>query len=129
MKLENAQIAILVGRESTTIELKDDKSNTTFAKVTLTPEQLSSALSRIAYTPCEIEVYRLESVGKKMEMKEFTFEIHQDLGRRESAAINQIALRVAPEGWTPDNYYGSQTSFFHNAEGVKFARTTIRRWV
>lgn len=129
MKIETAQITILVGRDSTTIELRDKNASITFARVTLTPEQLSAALSRSAYTPCEIEVVGLDKVGKKMEMKELTFEVRVEFSSRTSDAVHQIALRVAPEGWIPDNYYASQSSFFHNDDGKKFARTTIRRWV
>lgn len=128
MKLDQAQITILVGRESTTIELHDRKSNITFARVKLTPEQLSGALSRTARTECETEVFGLENVNKQMEMKDFTFEIPPELSSRSTEILKQIALRECPEGWVPDYYYGSKTSFFHK-DGKKYARTTIRRWI
>lgn len=130
MELTDARISLLIGSESTTIEFIDNASNTTFAKATLTPEQLSQALSRVSYTPCEIEVRGLERVGKKCEVSQLEFEVPEGFthNSKSYAVLNQRALRVAPPGWTPDNYYGSQNSFFQK-DGKKYARCTIRRWV
>lgn len=61
MKLTNGKISLLVGQDYTTIELYDSVSCSTFVKVVLTNEQLASALSRLAHTPCkEVEVNGLE---------------------------------------------------------------------
>ena len=126
MKINNAKITILVGEEGTTITLLDGDSNTSFAEVTLTPVQLSQALSRLAHTKCEIEVHNLERVGRTMEHQEFEFELPPNNNRREAA--KKIVLALCPKGWTPSTYFGSQNSFFYRDDKT-FARTTIRRWV
>ena len=49
----NGKITILINQEYTRIELRDDDASTTFVEIKLTPEQLSMALSRLAFTPCK----------------------------------------------------------------------------
>ena len=129
MKLTDGRIAIMVGKEHTTIEVIDNTSSTTFVKITLTPEQLSSALARIYSTDCQISVFGLDRVGKKMEHKSHEFEIPKDLpyiGRDE--ILKEIIKETLPEGWVSDNYFNSQNTFFEK-DGKKYARETIRRWV
>lgn len=133
MKLENAKISILIGAESTTIEIKDSTSATTFVKVKLTPEQLSEALSRTMYTQCEAEVFGLDKIGKVHENKKFEFEIPKEIsGSKNSSALNQKALKalkaVGMDEWVPDRNYSSQDSFFTNGD-KRFARVVIRRWI
>lgn len=133
MKLDNARISILIGAESTTIEIKDATSVTTFVKVKLNPEQLSQCLSRTMYVECEAEVFGLDKLGKVHENTKFDFEIPKELsGSKNSAALNQKALKALQaagmEEWVPDNYYSSQDSFF-SKDSKYYARVTIRRWV
>ncbi len=129
MKIDG-DISILVGAEKTTIELRDKTSNITFAIVTLTPEQLSMALSRLAHTPCQIEARALERVGKVHEHKKFEFPLPEDALRYEirGERAGEIANRLCPDGWKADNYFKAQDSFFKR-DGKTWARTTIRRWV
>jgi len=132
MKLKNAKISILIGQNSTTIELYDADSSTTFAEITLTPEQLSSALSRLSQTPCECKLHGLDRIGKKMEHKPFEFEVGElNWIGREEKAYQLCLVEMKNQGlteWKADSYFGSKTSFFEK-EGKKFARATIRRWV
>ena len=125
MKIEG-QISILISRDNrTTIEVRDKNSTITFVEITLTNDQLASALSRLAHTPCEIEVRGLDKVGKKMEMDTLTFEV--DAADKETAA--KLAIESCKDSeWVPDTYFGSQNSFTYK-EGKITARTTIRRWV
>lgn len=132
MKLRNGKINILVGHDSTTIKLIDGDAFLTFAEVTLTPEQLSAALSRQAHVPCEIELRALHNIGTRMEHKSFEFEIPEGLsrwGEEDSEELYRLAVEASPEGWVPDNYFGSQNTFFTTHGGKKYARVTIRRYV
>lgn len=124
----NGKITFLVGQEQTTIELIDDNASTTFAKITLTPEQLSSALSRIAYTECDIEVFGLDKLGKRMEHKKFDFEIPKDIDKKELVKLSQELIDKENEGWISDGYFSSQDSFFQK-DGKNYARCMVRRWV
>lgn len=129
MKIDG-KITILIDQEKTTIEIADENANTTFVRVELTPEQLSSALSRLSNTDCSVEVYVLERVGKKHKVKEFIFEIPEDIKKDKLSEFSQIMVdkEMPGEGWVSDGYFGSQNSFF-NKDGKKYARCYIRRWI
>ena len=82
MKLEKASITLLVGRDGTTIEIRDEKSGVMFCELQLTNDQLASALSRMGHTPrkrrrklitCEASVYGLDKLNKKQEVDTFEF--------------------------------------------------------
>ncbi len=128
MKLKG-RISILINRDETTIEIKDESANVRFVKVKLTPEQLSAALSRQISIECELEVKELEKVGKVHENKTFEFEIPETLPTRgNQLELQKIAQSHLSDGWIADAYFGSQNSFFKK-DGKKYARVTIRRWL
>lgn len=89
------------------------------------------ALGRLAHTPCDIELYRLDRVGKKHESKSFEFEISAD-AVKDSYLLDLICieslLKSGMADWTSDNHYGLRDSFFEK-DGKQYARVTIRRWV
>jgi len=129
MKLKNSKCTLLIGAESTTIELIDSDSSTTFARVILTPKQLSQCLSRMAYVDCEIELLGIENVGKTMELKKHEFEIPKNIPYSERKnVLAELIKETLPDGWVSDNYFSSQDTFF-TKDGKDMARTTIRRWV
>lgn len=129
MKLIEAGISILVGADRTVIELHDKTASIAFAKVVLTPEQLSAALSRLYSTPCEIEVTGLGYVGKRHEVTTFEFKLPPGTSySMEKEAAKFEAAAQCPEGWIPDLRFGSHDSFF-TCKGERWARTHIRRWV
>ena len=130
MKLKG-EITLLVNQDYTTISIKDDTSNQIICEVTLSPEQLSCALSRLANTPCDVEVYpkAFDRLGKTMETDRMEFEIPSTLdGRKDMDALVKLANEATPDGWTSDYYFGSQDSFFKR-DGKEYARCIIRRWV
>lgn len=121
------KISILISREGTEIEIRDDRACTTFCRIRLTPEQLSAALSRQAHVECEISVYSLDRVGKTHEHKTFEFEIPPSM-RRDDEALQKMAQAQLTDGWICDGYFRSQGTFF-NKDGKQYARCTIRRYV
>ena len=128
MKLEG-KISILINPDATTIEVEDENANTRFLTITLTPEQLSAALSRQMAIECEIEVKGLEKIGKKHENKSFEFEIPSDLASsRNENELQKLAQSLLNDGWIAESYFSSQNSFFKK-DGVQYARCTIRRWI
>lgn len=137
MKLKSAAITILVSDKGTTITLHDKTSSMSFAEVTLTPEQLSMALSRLSYTPCEIELRGLEHLDKQLTAKEHVFEITKEekeshridkvTGNYDSSLLYKRALETCPDGWRPDNSFNRQNTFF-NSDGKMYCRVTIRNW-
>lgn len=129
MKLNNAAIDIFIGQDSTTINIYDRDAGIEFLEVTLTPEQLSQALSRLSHTPCTVQVRGIDKIGKKQEMKplEFPFAVKGNWMDRSDLAAKE-SQKYADDGWVSDGYFGSQGSFFKK-DGQEWARTTQRRWV
>lgn len=134
MKIENAQITIMVSEDNVTIQIYDRDASVMMAEVTMSPKNFCAALGRLSHVECELEVCDLSRVGKLMEMKELVFGISvPEKHRYDHEKMKPIAIAAAktecPEGWTPDAYYGSQSSFYVGSDGVQYARTLIRRWV
>lgn len=131
MKLQG-KISFFINREITTIEIEDDKANTVFLNVKLTPEQLVACLSRQGYVDCSLEVQGLDRVGKTHEHQNYEFEIPDNLNgsshEKELQAMAQKQLDVLGDGWIAEGYFSSQHSFFKK-EGKPHARCTIRRYI
>jgi len=130
MELIDAKITILVSADYTTIELIDWRAGITFARVTLTPEQLSSALSRRSHTDCIIELMGLNKIGKKHMCKTFEFPLPPDSEYHDKGVAIITAQKLCPEGWEPDLNFSSQNSFFYKDKELRqpWARTIIRKW-
>lgn len=133
MKLEDGRITILVSEEGATIHIRDSKSSTTFCKVTLTPVQLSQALSRLSETKCEVEVFGLYKIGKTHENENFIFEIPNELrSSTKSKELTELCIKslkeLDMEEWKPDAYFASQNTFSEK-DGKTYARAVIRRWI
>ncbi len=131
MELEG-KISILIGQESTTIEIRDEVSNITFCSIELTPDQLSSALSRLMHTPCKMRVRALDNVGKKHEHKKIEFEIPESLrsssNSKELTKLSQEFVDKEMGAWKSDGHFSSQDSFF-TKDDKQYARCIVRRWV
>lgn len=127
MKIEG-KITLLIGSEYTTIRLEDEVASTVFCEVTLTPQQLSDALSRLANTSCDIKLYGLDKLGKKHEHDTFVFRIPDKISRNDRDKLREIANSMLSDGWTTTDSFSSQGSFF-TRNGDDYAQCTIRRWV
>ncbi len=132
----NGKITFLVNSEYTTIEVHDTDSATTFLKIRLTPEQLASALSRLAYTECEsIVVNNLDNVGKKRERKEIIQELPDNINYYQTnnpdtkKELIQFLQSKLDDGWVINDYFNSQDSFFRNEKNVMCVRCFAVRWV
>lgn len=125
MKLQG-KITILINLEYTTIELTDELSGVKFAEIKLTPDQLNSALSRLAYTECEMDIRGLDKIGKKHERKKFEFQLPEDM--RGYGSLQEVCQNKLTDGWICEGYFNSQDSFFER-NGRKWARCIICRWV
>jgi hypothetical protein len=123
----NGGITFLINEDGATIELNDVASGTTFVKISLDVQQLAEMLSRRWGTPCNIETYNLDVVGKKLTTDRLEFELPKCNYKNQKKVAYKKALEICPEGWEPDNYFNSQNSFFRK-DGKEFAQTTIRKW-
>lgn len=122
-------LLLSINKGRTRIEVEDEKGNVTFLEIHLDSIQFNELMAG-HYVKCTLNLRGLEKVGKVHENKTFEFELPEELigYNVDRNLIYQHALKVAPKGWEPDNYFGSQSSFFQK-DGNNFARTVIRRWV
>lgn len=130
-EIRDARFTLQICRESVWLEVEDFDSRETFVRVELTPQQFVDAMARLACVPCKATVGGLGHIGKYHECKDFDFVIPEkvadDWKNRQRIAA-EIAARECPDGWTAEEYFGSQDSFF-SKDGKNYARCTIRRWV
>jgi len=115
------------GRECIEIEFVDVQSGTKFALAELSLEAFADAITGRGMVECTIDVCGLERVGKVMHVKSIKFPLLDLAPDKKVAACKEVA-RICPEGWVPDNYFGSQDSFWQD-DGVLWAKCIIRCWV
>lgn len=128
MKIKG-NISILINQEHTTIEVHDADASIKFLSIQLTPEQLSSALSRLSQVPCVIDLHGIDKIGKRMEHKKFAFEIPKEINNStHTEKLREIAQSLLTDGWIAEGYFASQDTFFVK-DGKQYARCIIRRWV
>ena len=127
----NAQIDLLFSHEGLDIRIFDDDANITLVTLHLNQEQTCQAMSRLSRTHAEkCEIRGIDKIGKTMEMDHITFPMPKGVEYKKRAQVAyEIAKDKCPEGWVPDNYFGSQNSFRNAKNGQLIARATIRRWV
>ncbi len=123
----NGSITFLISEEGARIEIYDRESTICVARIELDVQQLAEMLSRRAMTPCDIRFGNLAVVGKKMKVKKFEFEMPEADWKDRKEVAYKTACKVCPEGWIPDDYFGSRDSFF-DRDGKSFARVHIRQW-
>lgn len=118
------------GIEYVIIEVECEKSGTRFLELRISHADMMKAIQRSGDQKCKIKCRGLHQVGKKMEHKqfEFPFDRRKIPFKELDEMASREAIRVCPEGWYPDLYFGSKNSFF-TKDGTEWARTIIRRWV
>lgn len=126
----NAKVTILFDRDGMSIDVRDGDAAISFLRLRLDPVQACSAMGQLAYTHATLaEVRGLDCVGKKMENQTLAFPLPPEADYPNQKKLAAAAAEAhCPEGWTHDNYFGSQESFFQK-DGKPWARVTIRRWV
>lgn len=133
IKIKGA-ITFLVNPGDTTIRIEDKNSGLLIMEISLTDDQLVKALSRLANTPCAIELHGgMDKWGKKLRVSTYEFKISDRTiyESREKLARDTLELLKKKDPifneWEPDGYFSSQNSFF-SKDGGEWARVTIRKW-
>lgn len=121
----DGQFTLLISEDGAKIEFRDPVAATTFLRAEIAQEDFMKALGRLSNVPCQLTISGINRVGTKHECRPFEFEI--PAGRKKDDAF-AVALELCPNGWQPDNYFGSKDSFFLK-DGIQFAKCTIRRWI
>lgn len=130
MKIKRGGITIIFRNDGMEIELHDRDASITFAEVTLTPKQTMQAFSGLGFTGCEMSLFGLGKIGKKMEngVLEFPLPEGEKGYKMSDEELTLMAEAVLPDGWESDNHFHSQNTFF-SRDGKNWARTIMRRWV
>jgi len=116
------------GRENIVISIRDRDSGERFCEVNIDYKSFTKLITGQSEIDCELNVKNLERVGKKRENDTINFPFDETYSNERNELASEKAKEYTPEGWTCDNYFGSQTSFFRK-DGVDYARATIRRWI
>lgn len=130
----SAAITLLVNQDSTSITVEDRDSGLTVCELSLTPEQLSSALSRLSNTRCDGVVYtdNFDKLGKKMEVLPYEFDLLIGGSSYTNTKYEEVARKILSETdfgeWEPDLYFGSRGTFF-TKDGNVWCRINKRRWI
>lgn len=130
MNVPNSKITIGINQERTEIKLHSGVG--TFARITMTPEQLSMALSRLAYTECEILLTGVENLGKTKVTAKMDFIIPESI-RRDEVAIHGKAIAAArAQGkgdWTVQGYFNRKGQVRVNERGEVVVTAYLFKYV
>lgn len=117
------------------LELHDRLAGRPLLKITMSAVEWVTAMSRLGYVDCDVELLNIELANKKMEHRQMEFMLSEDTPNYQYGQDSEFyksvyaqAERSCPEGWVVSAYFQSQDSFF-NKDGQRWARGTIRRWV
>jgi hypothetical protein len=132
MKLKGLA-TLLFNSDGLHLTIEDDNSGIDFVEIRFNEKQTCQLLSRLSSVSCDMEIKNIEKVGKKMEISQIEFEVPEKLSYENEKEVayekaKEYCLRNCESGWIPDDYFGSQGSFF-SKEGRYYARCTIRRWI
>ena len=111
------------------IEIIDELSRETIVSGKICLKDYAKLITGLSGVKMDYVHGDLSHIGKKHENKTHVFEtpdIAYTEGRKDVAY--KIAVETCPDGWEPDEYFGSRDSFF-TKDGKNYARCTIRRWV
>lgn len=117
------------------IEIKDKDSILSIMEIQMSANELASFIGGLGATPCLINYYPNDYIGKVYENSSFTFAIPRSANELSRKELEQICIeeleRTHPgEGWVPDLSFSSQGSFpTPKRDGQFVAKTVIRRWV
>ena len=112
------------------LEIECKTSGISFLDLNVSAENVTALMSNSNGVSGDVILRGLDLVGLKHECKSFDFEFDMtdiDYSKRADMAY-KAALSLCPDGWEPDNYFSSQSSFFKH-DGVQFASCTIRRYI
>lgn len=125
----NGTISIRFSDAGAVVEFHDRTASVTFAEAKLTPKQVMQFFSGLHVTRCEMEVGKLERVGKKLVLGEIIVELPDYANYKNR---KEIAMKLCDEqvkdGEVADSHFGSQNSFFKK-DGIEYARASTRKWV
>jgi hypothetical protein len=123
------EMSLLIGENGLHIEIMCAKSGVMFFEADVSPSKFCQMMGRLVHVKVDADVMNLDKVGKTLEMDTLRFEMPKDCEYNKQRAVAiKLAHKACPEGWQPDEYFGSQNSFYHK-DGKNMAQTTIRRWV
>ena len=118
------------GSKYISIRIKDKCSRISFVDIRIGYAEFTEALTGMSEMECELITRGLQNVGKQKETMPLEFLVcpkGNPIGDRKKVA-KDLAIANTPNGWTPDLYFDSQKSFYH--EGTElWARTNIYRYV
>lgn len=127
------KLTILIGEESSRIEVVDSLSGIRFLSITLNPEQLSRLLSREGLVHVDMDIRGLDRIGKKLEQKTVTLELPSYLcgyyNRKNTNKLKEYVDAHLSDGWECRDYFGFKGAFGRNEQGNEVVNALCVRWL
>lgn len=130
MKLKG-KVGLRFSDEGIIISIEDEEARVNFVEAIVPIENCMRLLGGHYRVDCELDVGGLQSVGKKMEHKQYIVMLPETATYKDRKELAKAAIEAELAGteWVSDNYFGSQRSFFVGTNGRQYAQTTVRRWI
>ena len=103
-------------RDIIKISVVDEASRAQFLEIHLTPENFAMAVTGLSHMECDMEVRKLDVVGKKKYVEQRV--TYCPLSDHNRTILGEWLLQNAQEtGWIIDTYLGSQNSISRAEDG------------
>ena len=109
----NVCIHFYIDRNSKSfLEVIDEASMIKVATIRLTNDQVCSILSNTMTTGIKAAINNDSRLGKTMVNENMKLELPFDsIYPKDLKKVHEFVVQNTPEGWIPDEYYGSKNSF------------------
>jgi len=133
MNIIKGEATLLFNAEGLHLEIRDDNASIKFLDIHFDEKQTCQLLSRRSNIHCDMEIYGLDRIGKKMEWDKIEFEIPENINYKDQDKVcyekaKEYCLQHLTPDWEPDLSFNSQDSFFRR-DNKDYARCTVRKWV
>ena len=116
------------GKEVISIKVEDYESGIRFLDIEIGYSDFARLITGLSGIHCDMTVRGLANIGKVKEQKTIEFKIPDyHISSRNGDAIKE-AKNHTHDGWTCDNYFSRQSSFFFKCDQY-WARASIFRYV
>ena len=125
MNLDNTLLSMDINEYGVKISVRDTLARVDFLDINIRPEQFFELLHswKTLELKCDMNLYNIDKVGKKKEIKEWRCIIPEFIGRDDYGSLINYTFKIIPEGWELCN-----KSFKINFDD-KVVKVDICRWV
>lgn len=127
-----AKVTFLINRDISILEIFDDDSKITIARLEFSPYQIVQLLSRLGNTDVErCQICGFDIAGKNRLTDKIEIEIPKAVyDKHDEGTLYEYCKQFCPEGWEMSSYFGSKGSTrFDFIENKCYAVANLMKWV